>query len=348
MKMKKWQKTTSIGLACIIAIMLIVMIASPLFALTPASAPTTSMTLTDVKVFSSTAKEGDVLVIYQYKVGYDSYAASIIGINNYFSFRFMDTANNSLGVSTPFGWYGPTTNAIGWGENVGSFYFSSEEASASHISSASTFNIVISPMPGAFSTTVNNYSYSVTSQKWDESATQEDSIEALTSYIIEMCSTYEQAYGQTLISNEALNSVGVAWIERMIPGIFSMAPGLNPSNIKLEDPTIDDYQQVGHSLIDEWEAQWDGTWVETSLTAIGELLGGMSWRMVTSMFILLIWVILAAFAQIKWGTTDPALWGGMCAASFGVCLGVMEWSVVGVICLFFIFYSVYILFWRQG
>lgn len=360
--MLKMMMSSNIKRVCAVILVALVMVLVPkpvLASVNPINISFSNFTVTEAKVFGGVVENGDVLILYKYNIGYstDSYYSGLDDMSYYITFRLVDDNNTLIGTSNPpdFDNVSSYTPARGWGLGVGSFYFTADQASASNINSEADLSIVLSVYPGMSTVTINPYTYTLTSNQWTVSGDTSTSKSAVSQYIITLAQSLASQFGLEMTGvvngQDVLSSTGRNYFFKVLPGLIYMVVdilGDYTTNVDKPDIVASSDTLVGTSLLDEWDAQWDGTWVKDSLQAIGDLCGGMSWKMVTSLFFLIVWIVLAAFSQIKWGTTDPALWGGMCAASFGLCLGVMEYSVLGVIALLFIFYSAYIVFWRQG
>lgn len=345
-------------LGLILSVFMVLNFSAPILAdSNPITVTFNNFTITDAKAFSGVVDDGDLLVIYKYNIGYNStaYYANLGQMTDYVTFRFIDTDNNVfLGTSKPSNYYTPAYEAIGFGQGVGSFYFTPDETTAASITSTGEYSIQMNVYPGMSTVTIGTFDYAIPSNDWNTGTTDEMK-SSVQEYVLELADSLTSPWATNMTNivngNMQLSSYAVTYFQKTIPGLIYMTIDiLGDSVTNIDSPQINPASDtlVGMSLIELWDAQWDGTWVKDSLTSIGDLLGGMSWKMVTSIAFVVLWVAMAAYAQIKWGTTDPALWGGMTAAAFGVCLGLMEWSVVGVMALLFIFYSAYIVFWRQG
>ena len=345
-------------LGVILSVLSLLAFSSPVFAAgSPISVAFDNFVIMDAKAFTGVVDEGDALIIYKYNIGYNStaYYANLSQMTDYITFRFIDTTNNVfIGTSKPNNYYTPAYEAIGFGQGVGSFYFTADEVAAASSTQTGSYAIQLNVYPGMSTVTIGTHSYSIPSNAWN-SGTTDEMKNAVQDYVLELADglTSPWATNMTNIVNGhmQLSSYAVTYFQKTIPGLIYMTIDiLGDSVTNVDSPQINPASDtlVGTSLLAQWDSQWDGTWVKDSLTSIGDLLGGMSWKMVTSIACVVLWIAMAAFAQIKWGTTDPALWGGMTVAAFGVWLGLMEWSVVGVMALLFIFYSAYIVFWRQG
>ena len=352
----KTLKRALIGL--FIGVLLSLSITCPVLASgSPLSVALDNFVIMDAKAFLGVVEDGDALIIYKYNIGYNSTAnySGLSQMTDYVTFRFIDNDNNTfIGTSAPANYYAPAYDAIGFGQGVGSFYFTADEVTTFGIDNTGDYSIQLNVYPGMSTVTIGTYVYSIPSLDWN-TGTSDEMKNSVQDYVIELADSLTAPWGTNMTNivngQTQLSSYSVTYFQKTIPGLIYMTIdilGDSVTNIDSPDINVASDTLVGTSLLDRWDAQWDGTWVQDSLTSIGNLMGGMSWKMVTSIFFMVLWIAMAAFAQVKWGTTDPALWGGMCAASFGVCLGMMEWSVVGVIALLFIFYSAYIVFWRQG
>lgn len=317
-------------LACLLAVMPV--------AADPASP--TSFQILSVNVFRNLHESGDALYVFHYNIYYAS-SQPTTSVNKLFLFRLMDTDGTTpLGSTVPY----PYNNS-GYDEGVGGFYFAAGDAptwqaaltirmegNPQYWSSppVATHTLILSEYCGSASVSVNR--------------------SQLGGWILDTSTDLEISWGIKLVTEGAsgtvLTTTGETYYKGTIGGIKEMCPQI--FSITNEPLDTTSYPPVTDtSMIYTWEHQWDGTWVETSLSSLGDLFG-IGWKMVVLAGVLILSVALAAFTQIKWGTTDPAFWGGLVIFAFFGVEGMIDWQPLGAILLLCILYIVYIVFWRNG
>lgn len=312
-------------------------------------APT--ITIGNVNIYRNLINNGDRLIMFTSDINWNDLPND--NVRTLFMFRLMDDDGTSVLASTqPYyaynggyylqavGFYFPDDSVIDWGEE---------------------YQIRIDGNPSKWYTISDVRAvYNISGVNYTEMSDQLSNQTELASWIVNITTLLENDWLNYIsiaplittnsTGNQVLTNPGQAYYMNTVANINLMAPSLfsaggtvtplNPDNPMPEIP-------ASPSLITRWENQYEGTWVQDSFQALGDLFH-VNWRTITSILCLILWVIFAAISQMKWGTTDAGLWMG--AVMFGVMItmGLMNWAVVITAAVLMTLYSVYIVFWRQG
>ena len=309
------------------------------------------ITIGNVNIYRNLIESGDRLIIFTSNIDWENLPND--NVRTMFMFRLMDADGTSVIASTqPYyaynggyylqvaGFYFPDYSVIEWGEE---------------------YQIRIDGNPSKWYTISDVRAiYNISGVEYTEQSSQENNQTELEAWIINVTSLLENDWLNYMSlaplittntsGNQVLTNPGQAYYLNTIQNINLMAPSLFSSGAEI-NPIIPDNPMpeipASPSLIERWENQYEGTWVQESFQALGDLFH-VNWRTITSILCLVIWVIFAAISQMKWGTTDAGLWMG--AVMFGVMItmGLMNWAVVITAAVLMTLYSVYIVFWRQG
>lgn len=319
----------------------------------------TSISIGNINVFRNVGdgttgkgENDDMFVLFTYNISWNN--TPTVNVNQWFTFRLMDTdGTTTLATFNPYPY-----NDYGYGLGVGYFYI--PDMVASNITWNEEYQIRIDANPFAWysitglTTTRNIYSGNYTNK-----TSQDDNRRLLTAAITNIAHQLENNWfvGESipymLISQENnvahFTSYGMTYFENSIANLRIFTPDLFLSNVIIPDYSEDKNPENADpaSLITRWQTQYEGTWLQDAFEGFGGLFH-MPWRMVTSIMCLVIWIILAAVSARMFGNTDAGFWAGSVVFATGVSMGIMEYTIIGAGALLIVFYSLYILFWRQG
>ena len=309
------------------------------------------ITIGNVNIYRNLVTSGDRLIIFTSNIDWENLPND--NVRTLFMFRLMDSDGTSvLATTQPYYAYNG-----GYYLQVAGFYFPDDSV----IEWGEEYQIRIDGNPSRWYTISDvREIYNISGVDYTEQDSQDANQTELEAWIINVTSLLENDWLNymslapliTTNSNgeQVLTNPGQAYylntiqnINMMAPSLFSAGSQITPINPDNPMPEI----PASPSLIERWENQYEGTWVQDSFQALGDLFH-VNWRTITSILCLVIWVVFAAISQMKWGTTDAGLWMG--AVMFGVMItmGLMNWAVVITAAVLMALYSVYIVFWRQG
>lgn len=321
--------------AAVLAVIGVLAAAAPVVG-DPASPDT--FTIHSVKAFHNLYETGDALYTFHYEIYYPLGEPSTPA-NKLFLFRLMDTDGaTQLGSTVPY----PYNNS-GYDMGVGGFYFAAADAPTWE-----TGLIVRMEGNPMYWGSPPVYTHTFVLSEYSQMTTPAENKVLLGNWILDTAVDLEVNWGIKLITEGAsgtvLTTTGETYFKGTISGLKEMCPQIfsiaYSSHTLVDDP-------VGTSAIYEWEHQWDGTWVADAFQSLGDLFG-LHWRVVSAVIVGAVTVVLAAFSQIKWGTTDPGFFTGAIAFA-GFCVaGFVDWAPLGAGALICVLYVSYILLWRNG
>lgn len=317
--------------------LIFLLIGTPVAAADPAT-PTT-FSFVSVSAYRNLYETGDALYIFHYNIYYSSSQPSTPA-NKLFLYRLFDTDGvTQIGATSPY----PYNNS-GYDEGIGGFYFAAADAPTW----GSSLTIIMDGNPQYWSSPpVATYTYVLSD--YCQYSTKAQNQTSLGNWLLNQCVDLEVNWGIKLITEGAagtvLTTTGETYLKGTIAGIKEMCPQI--FSITVSQNSITDAPYTSRSAVDEWEHQWDGTWVETALMSFGDLFG-IGWKQAVALVALIITIIGAAFSQVKWGTTDPGFFLGMIIFAFFSVMGMVDWQLIGAGALLCVLYIVYIIFWRNG
>lgn len=292
----------------------------------------------------------DMLILFTYKIEWETIPTT--PVDQWFTFRLMGTDN-----TTTIATYNPYPyNDYGYGMGVGYFYF----PDASEMEWGGEYQIRIDGNPFAWYsisdlTTVRN----IYSSNYSEKISPDDNRRLLSVKMVNIAHLLENDWyvdsdlPYMLVAQENnvtyLTQYGQTYFENSINHLRVFAPDLFLTTIIIPDYSEekDSENTDKASLVNRWRTQYEGTWVQDSFEAIGDLLH-IPWRMATSILCMVVWIILSAISARLFGTTDAGFWSGAVVFATGVTMGIMEYTIIGAGALLIALYSLYIIFWRQG
>lgn len=317
-------------------------------------APTIS--IGNVRVFRqlSGTFSSDRLILFTYDINWGSYTPSY-NVNTMFVFRLMDQAGTNTIMTTQVSTMGPNG---GYDMGMGAFYFPNDDV----IEWGGEYQIRIDGNPAMWYTISDLRSiYNITQANYTEASGHTANRTAAGNEILSICLALEENWQDiyrlvttTTDGDMVLTSgLGTQYTLDVLPNAANLVPDIFPGKSTEHEPSElpnDDNTGIKDDppeLIQRWQTQYEGTWVQSSFEAVGDLFH-VSWRLVTSLICVVLWVILAAISQRRWGTTDAGMWAGAVVMGVGTTMGIMEWSIVGASAILLALYGLYIVFWRQG
>ena len=310
-----------------------------------------AITIGNVNIFRNLINNGDRLIMFTSNIDWENLPAN--NVRTMFMFRLMDSDGSTvLATTQPYYAYngGYYLQAVG-------FYFPDDSV----IEWGGEYQIRIDGNPSQWYTISDvKEIYNITGVDYTEASDQSANQTELAAWIINISQLLENDWLNYLSiaplittdsnGNQVLTKTGQSYYLNTLANINYMAPSLFGSTAELT-PIIPDNPMpetpASPSLIERWENQYEGTWVQESLQAFGDLFH-TNWRTITSILCLVLWVIFAAISQMKWGTTDAGLWMGSVMFGVMVTMGLMNWAIVITAAILMALYSLYIVFWRQG
>lgn len=309
------------------------------------------ITIGNVNIFRNLFTLGDRLIMFTSDIDWQNLPND--NVRTMFMFRLMDSDGSTvLASAQPYYAYngGYYLQAVG-------FYFPDDSV----IEWGGEYQIRIDGNPSQWYTISDvREIYNISGVDYTEASSPVDNQTELAAWIVNITQLLENDWLNYLSiaplittdanGNQVLTKTGQTYYLNTIANINNMAPSLFSGSsivtpINPDDPMPD--VPASPSLIERWENQYEGTWVQDSLQGLGDLFH-VNWRTITSILCLILWVVFAAISQMKWGTTDAGLWMGAVMFGVMVTMGLMNWAVVITAAILMSLYSLYIVFWRQG
>lgn len=240
-----------------------------------------------------------------------------------FVFRLMDQGETQiLGHTIPYPYV-----YNGYGEGVGSMYWSAAAAptwGASYILWLME-NPGLDPNPKVVKR-------SVTSDNYCPLTTKEENQSYLRDYLIDMALDLELAWGvepgSLIGDNNYLTAAGETYFQGAIPGLRIFCPAI--FSIQEVVPQVDEKEWTLQQQTTA-EQQWEGTWVQDSLTGLSELFGGVAWPTITGVGCIIGFLAILVFCYMKFQNTKPGLLLGVLPLLGGAVLGFIPYVVVGLV-----------------
>ena len=270
-------------LATILALIAVLICATPAFAdtLYPDSPPTVESN--DINIYQNSIESGDMLIIIYANIPYSVTPST--PVTQTFIWRLIDLD----GVTELGSTVGSDYNDDGYGYNVYSMYFSAAEVTALGIVWGSNYTIRLSCNPAVFVTPIS-YNYVINVGNYSALTVQAEVQEAIADRILIIAADLDNKWGLTvtyslITQNETatvLSIYGEAFFRGAITGIQSMAPLAFSVVIRVID--VDDREWSDNYSTNLTE-QWAGTWIATAQAA-GEVLFGTEYDLLSIIILL--------------------------------------------------------------
>lgn len=252
-----------IVMALVVALLLLVVIASPVYADTPLPSSTPQVIKTNV--YRNLIEEGDRLFLIYANIPYDAFPED--PVTETFIWRLFDTDGvTELGSTVGYNFL-YSNNGTGYGYNVYSMYFDN----ADNITWELQYPLRLSGNPNKFDTPPN-YNYTISVADYSLLSDKEDEQAELASIVLWLANDLDNKWSMpatySLISQieaaAVLSIYGEAFFRGAIFGIQAMAPTIFSfviRDIEYEEREWD--LEYSGSL----ESQYEGTWIDTAREA---------------------------------------------------------------------------------
>ena len=277
-----------------------------------------SITISNVTVFRSLAEADDYLALFHYSMPYASDNYSETPASSSIMFRLVDSSDAVAQTGAPYVY--PFFNSNGYGDGVGSFYFSGNATGKPAWGEAAVIQIV--GVSGFFSP-AETRSYTLTTGDYVTATTQIANRDLAEQYILSECAVLETAYESESVTLKTTTDVGIiltgvgeAYFRGVIPGLQNLVPEL--FFIQTLVPTaigVETYDMTGQAA---FTTRLDGDDMGRGVQRVPALFGmstnvGGFW----SLIVFLVTVILSVVGHRRgWGAEV-----GLAAGTF-VCIGV--------------------------
>ena len=254
----------------LVLLMVIVMlsgIALPVFAIDPPD----SMSLPSIHAYRNLAEDGDTLVVFNWNWDFsDNYSDT--PSSSSIMFRLYDTDGTTLlATGTPYVFSPIDTN--GYGNNIGSFYFSA----ADNLTWNQSYILNIQGAPAFFSGNAT-FNYTLTTSDYSLETTQEDNRNELYAYIMLLCDRFDSLYDIEMKTSSdsgvVLSSYGELLFRGAVDGLQALCPQL--FFIQVYIPEILPVDSYNMTLQTTYTDRLAGTDIENGFERLGAFMGGMS------------------------------------------------------------------------
>jgi len=285
-------------------------------------------------------EEGDFLLTFEYSISWDvPENEPDEPADQTLIFRLMDGDETQiLGYSVPYVYV-----YKGYRAGVSSMYWDAETAPPWEQSAVLWFmeNPGLDPDPRIVKQAISNGDYS-------PYETQADNRKYVTGYIINAAKALEQAWevaaGSLIGDGNYFTIDGETYFQGAVPGLKLFCPDL--FTLIQVTPTYEEEEwTLEHQTATE--AQWEGTWIATSLEGISELFGGVKWSFITAAACGLGFLGLLFFCYRKFEDVKPGLLLGILPIVAGSVLGFVPLVAMGLVCFGAIMFIAYT-FWFKA
>lgn len=286
--------------AVVLTAILLVTVASPVFAIV---LPDSTPTVESKYCYRNVLETGDFLIIVYENTPYSS--TPNVTYSEAFIWRLFDT-DGTTELAQALGY---TYHNSGYGYNVIAFYFSAENAPDGYWQQP--YYITLSGTPSAFESPPK-YTYSLQTGDYSSLTDTADVKAAVTATILNLAQDLDIKWGldadESLLTEAEVGTVlslyGQAFFRGAIYGVQAMAPNAFPliiTNITAAD------REWTPEYVDELVAQYEGTDIETAVTA-GESLFDVNYNLMGILATLGICVVIIA---ANWYLAGGNLWRGL-------------------------------------
>ena len=246
----------------ILAILAVVLIATPAYADTPNPDGHPNLTPPEINIYQNVLDEDDWLIIIYANIPYA--IPPTTPVTSTFIWRFMDSDNvTELGSTV-----GTNYNDDGYGYNVYSMYLSADNATGMTFGGAVSYSIRLSGNPAVFDTPPV-YNYAVNIGDYSTETVRAEVQAELAARILALAADLDTKWGLAVVyslltQNETatvLSIFGEAFFRGAINGLQAMAPAAFSVVVRAIDI---DPRTWNPEYAENVTAQWEDTWIETS------------------------------------------------------------------------------------
>ncbi len=317
-----------LGLAIISAVLVILLIATPVLAVYIAL-PTSTPAINSKNIYRNVLETGDFLIILKENTPYASVPA--IPYREAFVWRLIDT-DNATELAQALGY---SYNGDGYGYNVVSFYLSEAETTNLTIAWGDLLKLRLSGTPIAFASPPI-YQYDITSGDYSSLTATADVKVAVAALIIELAHDLDVRWGlsalYSLLSDSetgtVLSLLGQAFFRGAIYGVQSMAPAAFPltlSDVNVTDRTWDTEYSSNLS------AQNTGNYIGTALNAGATFLDSNYNLFGLLLVVGIVFVLISGHWYLAGGNIMRGLVEASPALVIGSRIGIMGMGELGLI-----------------
>jgi hypothetical protein len=297
----------------------------------------TSMTIVDRMAFRNLAQNGDITIIFHYKIACTSYPTT--PATSTILFRLYDIDGTTLkATSTPYMYSLFTT--YGYGNGISGFYF----PASSNLTWGASYKINIYGLPSYY-TGLSPVTVDMTPLYWNmDNSTQEIQREKFYDYIIKLCDDFKPIYGsvplKTTTDGEiALSIYGESYLTGAVPGIYKMCPQLFFSQVYV--PTKMTTENYTMDLANKYKTRLQHTDIERGTNRVGALFG-VSGEFLIGFVVIGLCVGACVYCMRKgWGLES----GLTVATGIVICAAVLVGNVIFTMVMVGMLAAAIVLFW---
>lgn len=185
-----------------------------------------SMSMSNQYAYRHLAEDDDILVVFHYNVAFTSDNYSTIPASRSLEFRLLAANGTLLQTTSPYVF--PSFESNGYGQGVGAFYLSADNAPTW----GEALTVYINQKPGFFETT-DNISYTFTASDFSEETDQDGNRDELKDYILDQCDDLDASYADQNLDMKASSDTGIVlgpdgegYFRGVIDGLQTLCPEL--------------------------------------------------------------------------------------------------------------------------
>lgn len=274
-----------------------------LFILLPSSvladpAQPDSLTIRDVKVFHNLIETGDFLAVVAFDIDYT--VPPDEPARTYFLFRFIDDGGEDIGQQLP-----ASFGENGYYYGITAFYFTSSPCP----SWQGLHQIQLEGNPTQWDTLPSESTWNLSAGDYSTSSSSTANRDELESWLILAMQDIETNWNvpgellQSTTNGIQLTVNGQVYINQAISGCAFLAPGIfTISSTPASYPDDTDWGNRG----DDLETGYSGSRLDDFKEAIGSLFGGIDYRIVFGVIILILAGVLMGVSFARWGETEAS------------------------------------------
>jgi len=316
-------------LIALIPIFIVAIMGSPVYA----GEPPTSISVSNITVFRNLAEDGDKLFVFRYAMPYDSDNWSLTPASESIMFRLYDEDGVTV-KQTGAPYVFPYFESNGYGDGIGSFYFSATDNGTTWEDEA-IINIFGS---SDFFTPQQDVNFPLTADDYVAATTQEANRDLLKGYIFIECDRLTALYadsGVILKSSsdvgEILSSNGETYFRGAIPGLQNLCPEL--FFIQTLVPEIMPVESYNMSLMDTYTSRLATDDLGRGFTRLGEFVGvGGSFAAGGICFALTLFLSIWA-SKKGWGSEIGMMGGALIGVALMLLVGDVVFTLVMIVSL---------------
>ena len=289
-----------------------------------------SMSIESAKVFRNVSDDGDMAVVFHYKVEYSENATPTVPASSSIMFRMYDDDGTTLLVTNKpyvFTYFG--TN--GYGDGISSFYFTANVSPEW----GQEYKINIVGLPVHYNPPPMAASYYLSSEDYSIGETQADNREDMALYIISLCEDFKSIYTDIPLSDvesgATLSVYGEGYFRGAIPGLQEMCPGL--FFVQSYIPEEMDVVSYNMTMAEQYKQRLETSDIKRGAERAGSYIS-VSWEFILGAVTFIFTMILCIVSmRVGWGIEPGLVLSALVGTAAAVLIGDVLFTVLMIAAL---------------